>query len=109
MVTANSMAAMEKRTRPIAVAGALVATVIANVPLPWVFFCRLTYRAAITTSRRLVLRFLQEIDISAVFGRGSWIRTNDLQYPKLISHISQRFLQLPHAAKTLCFLIFLAP
>jgi hypothetical protein len=32
------MAAMEKRTRPIAVAGALVATVIANVPLPWVFF-----------------------------------------------------------------------
>src|ERR1700733_16104790 len=54
MVTANSMAAMEKRTRPIAVAGTLVATVITNVPLPLGFFVAKTYRVSITKSRRRV-------------------------------------------------------
>jgi len=46
---------------------------------------------------------------SSLFGRGSWIRTNDLQYPKLISHVSRSVLQLPHAAKTLYLAALLAP
>src|SRR6266852_2006553 len=44
-----------------------------------------------------------------VLGRGSWIRTNDLQYPKLISHVSRSVLQLPQAAITLYLSILLAP
>ena len=32
------------------------------------------------------------------FGRGSWIRTNDLQYPKLKMAISPSILKLPHVA-----------
>jgi hypothetical protein len=47
--------------------------------------------------------------ITDFIGRGSWIRTNDLQYPKLISDISQSVLQLPEADKTLCLLTLLAP
>jgi hypothetical protein len=43
------------------------------------------------------------------FGRGSWIRTNDLQYPKLIIVISQSVLQLPLVAETLCLAILLVP
>jgi hypothetical protein len=63
MVTANSIATMEKRTRPIAVAGTLVATVITNVPLPWggFLFGRQTYRVSITKSHRLVGAFCNKL------------------------------------------------
>src|SRR5450759_1654807 len=52
----------------------------------------------------------QEVPILLGFvGRGSWIRTNDLQYPKLISHVSQSVLELPRATQPLHLSILLAP
>jgi hypothetical protein len=40
-----------------------------------------------------MVKFIDFTD--AYFGRGSWIRTNDLQYPKLISHILRCVLAIP--------------
>jgi hypothetical protein len=51
----------------------------------------------------------QVSDLKSSFGRGSWIRTNDLQYPKLIINVSPRVLPLPLGTNTLYSLAFIVP
>ena len=51
----------------------------------------------------------QLFEITELFGRGSWIRTNDLQYPKLIFVDSRSFLLMPDDGKPLQLKAILVP
>jgi hypothetical protein len=85
MVTANSIATMEKRTRPIAVADTPVATVITNVPFHELF-CRQSLHPRLhldALSTSVNGKFPDDDDsgknLLLQYWRGGRIRTDDLR------------------------------